>query len=93
MIKELLKKIITLNILFALIITIHRIIVTSYLAVFHYNLSYLQPYTTSIKAFCVGAIYDCIVLVFINYLVAICFIIFFLRIPCRSNRILNRFLT
>ena len=76
MIKQLIKRIITLNIIFVLINAIHRIIVTSYLIAFHYDLSYLKPYTTLIKAFCVGTIYDCIVIVCINYLVAICFIIF-----------------
>ena len=76
MIKQFIKKIVTLNILFALIITIHRIIVVSYLVVFHYDLSVLNPYTTLISAFCIGIIYDCIVLVCINYLVVICFIIF-----------------
>ena len=73
MIKQFVKKIITLNIIFALIMTIYRIIFTFYYS----DWSELSQYFGDLmQAFILGVRYDCAVLAYINSLVTLLFIIF-----------------
>ena len=75
MIKQFIKKIITLNIVFALIMTIYRIIFTFYYS----NWADLSQYFGDlIQAFILGVRYDCAILAYINSLVTLFFIIFWL---------------
>ena len=73
MIKQFIKRIIILNIVFALIMTIYRIIFTFYYS----DWSELSNYAGDlIQAFILGVRYDCAILAYINSLVTLCFIIF-----------------
>lgn len=73
MIKQFVKKIITLNIIFALIMTIYRIIFTFYYS----DWSELSQYFGDLmQAFILGVRYDCAVLAYINSLVTLLFILF-----------------
>ena len=73
MIKQFVKKIITLNIIFALIMTIYRIIFTFYYS----DWSELSQYFGDLmQAFILGVRYDCAVIAYINSLVTLLFIIF-----------------
>ena len=73
MVKQFIKRIITLNIVFALIMTIYRIIFTFYYS----NWADLSHYLSDlIQAFILGVRYDCAVLAYINSLVTLFFIIF-----------------
>ncbi|MBQ4178694.1 MAG: hypothetical protein II598_03005, partial [Elusimicrobia bacterium] len=73
MVKQFIKRIITLNIIFALIMTIYRIIFTFYYS----NWSELSQYFGDLlQAFILGVRYDCAVLAYINSLVTVSFIIF-----------------
>ena len=73
MIKQFIKRIITLNIIFALIMTIYRIIFTFYYS----NWSELSQYFGDlVQAFILGVRYDCAILAYINSLVTLFFIIF-----------------
>ncbi len=75
MIKQFIKRIITLNVMFALIMTVYRIIFTLYYS----NVSDLLPYKGDlINAFILGVRYDVAVLAYINSLVTLYFIIFWL---------------
>lgn len=73
MVKQIIKRIIILNIIFALMMTIHRAIFMFY----YFNLSDLTPYTDLIKAFILGARYDCAVLAYINLFVSLIFVVLF----------------
>ncbi len=73
MIKQFIKKIITLNIIFALIMTIYRIIFTFYYSSWSNLSGYLSDL---IQAFILGVRYDCAILAYINSLVTLFFIIF-----------------
>ena len=73
MIKQFIKRIIILNIVFALIMAIYRIIFTFYYS----NWSDLSQYFGDLmQAFILGVRYDCAVLAYINSLVTLLFIIF-----------------
>ena len=73
MIKQFIKRIITLNIIFALIMTIYRIIFTFYYSDWT-ELS--QYFGDLVQAFVLGVRYDCAVLAYINSLVTLFFILF-----------------
>ena len=73
MIKQFIKRIITLNIVFALIMTIYRIIFTFYYSSWPNLSGYLNDL---IQAFILGVRYDCAILAYINSLVTLFFIIF-----------------
>ena len=73
MIKQFIKRIITLNIIFALIMTIYRIIFTFYYSDWA-ELS--QYFGDLVQAFVLGVRYDCAVLAYINSLVTLFFILF-----------------
>jgi hypothetical protein len=70
MIKQFIKRIIILNIIFALMMTIYRAIFMFY----YFNLQELTPYTDLIKAFILGCRYDCAVLAYINSFVSLIFV-------------------
>lgn len=73
MVKQFIKKIITLNIIFALIMTVYRIIFTFYYS----NWSELSQFLSDlIQAFILGLRYDCAVLAYINSLMTLLFIVF-----------------
>lgn len=75
MVKQYIKRIITLNIIFALIMTIHRAIFTFYYS----NWSALSPYSNDlIQAFILGARYDCAIIAYINSLATLLFAIFWI---------------
>lgn len=73
MVKQFIKRIITLNIIFALIMTIYRIIFTFYYSDWA-ELS--QYFGDLLQAFILGVRYDCAILAYINSLVTLSFIIF-----------------
>ena len=73
MVKQFIKRIITLNIIFALIMTIYRIIFTFYYSSWSNLSGYLSDL---IQAFILGVRYDCAILAYINSLVTLSFIIF-----------------
>ena len=73
MIKQFIKRIITLNIIFALIMTVYRIIFTFYYSSWSNLSGYLNDL---IQAFILGVRYDCAILAYINSLVTLFFIIF-----------------
>jgi len=75
MIKQFIKRIITLNIIFALIMTTYRIIFTFYYSSWSNLSGYLNDL---IQAFILGVRYDCAILAYINSLVTLFFIIFWL---------------
>ena len=70
MIKQFIKRIIILNIIFALMMTIYRAVFMLY----YLNLQDLTPYTDLIKAFILGFRYDCAVLAYINSFVSLIFV-------------------
>ena len=73
MVKQFIKRVIILNIIFALIMTIYRIIFTFYYS----DWSELSNYAGDlIQAFILGIRYDCAILAYINSLVTLFFIIF-----------------
>ena len=74
MVKQFIKRIITLNIVFVLIMIIYRIIFTSYYS----NLVELCQYSfkSVLKSFTFGVINDYSIFVYINLLVIICFLFF-----------------
>ena len=72
MVKIFIKRIIALNIIFTLIMTMYRTIFMFY----YFNFKDLTPYTDLIKAFILGFRYDCAILAYINSLVTLSFIIF-----------------
>ena len=73
MVKQFVKRIITLNMIFALIMTIYRIIFTFYYS----DWSELSQYFGDLmQAFILGVRYDCAVIAYINSLVTLLFIIF-----------------
>ena len=74
MIKQFIKRIITLNIVFALIMTVYRIIFTFYYSSWSELSQYLGDL---VQAFILGVRYDCAILAYINSIVTLFFIIFY----------------
>ena len=72
MVKQFIKRLITLNIIFVSIMTLYRIIFISYYSNWSELLQYLKDL---IQVFVLGARYDCAILAYINLLVALLFII------------------
>ena len=75
MVKQFIKRIIILNIIFALIMTIYRIIFTFYYSSWA-DLS--QYFGDLVQAFILGVRYDCAVLAYINSPITLFFAIFWL---------------
>ena len=73
MVKQFIKRIITLNIIFALIMTTYRIIFTFYYSSWANLSGYLNDL---MQAFILGVRYDCAILAYINSLVTLFFLIF-----------------
>jgi hypothetical protein len=73
MVKQYIKRIIALNIIFALIMTIYRAIFTFYYSSWSDLSQYLGDL---IHAFVLGARYDCAVIAYINFLPTLFFAIF-----------------
>ena len=73
MVKQYIKRIISLNIIFALIMTIYRAIFTFYYS----SWSALSSYSNDlIHAFILGARYDCAIIAYINSLATLFFSVF-----------------